>query len=202
MKKLMKKFVLGFVVAFMMTTGVNAQSYSLEIDGPTTASRGSELKLTIRIKDPVNIGGSSNGISVLMADLTFDETVLERTNMSGLNGFNATVGSRIVLDSTQGVSISRDIGTITFKVKDEAVLANTNITFSNITGSNGDTNISTADVVKTVSITNTGGNMGDSPGGNPSTFINNPYVLFIFMVVGLGLGYKFLNKHRILNTNL
>ena len=163
MKRLLKgtlTLTLMLIILVLITTNVyaaNGPSFNVALTGDKTAKQGSDIKITISVKDLVDIGGSANAIVDVSGMIQYDETKLEvdkAKSAEGLNGFDTLWGTILDINNPNGVTTNNaGIATITFHVKENAALGDTTITFSGIAGSNGTTDILTTDAKHTITIT-------------------------------------------------
>ena len=106
MKKLFKAFVTLLTFVCFITI-VNASDVSTTLSGKTEIYKEGEVTITLAVNG-TNIWG-------LIGELKYDESKLKLVKSEGLNGFNATVGKKIVLDSASGKDGKFNIITLTFK---------------------------------------------------------------------------------------
>jgi hypothetical protein len=172
----MKKiFVLGVVIIIcLISIAVYAAgSYNTELVGPKSVNAGSEFEVIIKLKDLTDINGTANGITVVTLTMNFDESKLEKKEITGLNGFIITEGTNLVIDKAEGVSTDTEIVKIKFKVKDTVTAGNTSIELTNISSSNGSIDIASNDVSMIISINNNSNNTDDNNGNQNNNNTNN-----------------------------
>jgi len=157
MKKI--KNLICLVIVFVIlsyTLSVNSVSvigtFEVDMIGNSKYSGGDEFEIRIYVKNMSNINGLANGICVLIADVIYDENILEAIGGEGKNGFELTWGTTLVLDNKDGVNSETELAVLRFKVKDGIEAETTQIILSDITASNGKDNIPTNNVTKTIYI--------------------------------------------------
>ena len=133
----------------ILTNKVYASSFSLTLDGDTEFSN--EITLNLHVS---SLTGFSDGLYGLEAVLDYDKTKLELVSIDGLTNFD------IVYDETKsdifvtyretGALVGSDILTLKFKKLNLSDNETTNIKLTNIVASDGDADISGANVSKTI----------------------------------------------------
>lgn len=147
----MKKIFIGLVCilsSLFFTTNVYASSLNVSINGNTNFD--SEITLNVQVNNLVDFTGSCNGLCGFVGNLEYDTNKIELVSISALNGFDLAQGNKIVLYKATGVGNGTNIMTMKFKNKSLANNESTNISFSNISVSDGDKDISTSNVSKTI----------------------------------------------------
>lgn len=146
-------------------------STTLNID-KEEAKRGDTVTITIGLKD-IDIKSGEKGIGAYTAEIKFDDSVLEYSESNGTSKWKEPFyQSKAIASSTKDgevVNTDQNIGTITFKVKDNANLGETVIYLNNFFGSTAETDIS-ATKNKSVKVTVVDDNNGDDNNGED----NNP----------------------------
>jgi hypothetical protein len=89
---------------------VKAATFTMTLSGPTKITAGEQFTVT------VGVSGVSNMLG-LQAKFTYDSTKLTLVSSTGLNGFELTLGTNLVVDRTTGKSTSFSIASIVFKAK-------------------------------------------------------------------------------------
>ena len=89
---------------------VKAAAFSITINGPTKITAGEQFTVTVAVSGVTNMLG-------LQAAFSFDSTKLTLVSSSGLNGYELTLGTNLVVDRTTGKSGSFSIASIVFKAK-------------------------------------------------------------------------------------
>lgn len=183
----MKKIFIGLVCilsSLFFTTNVYASSLNVSINGNTNFD--SEITLNVQVNNLVDFTGSCNGLCGFVGNLEYDTNKIELVSISALNGFDLAQGNKIVLYKATGVGNGTNIMTMKFKNKSLANNESTNISFSNISVSDGDKDISTSNVSKTIKFVeeqkkedntnnkpNNGNNNNNKPNNGNNTSNNN-----------------------------
>lgn len=89
---------------------VKAAAFSITINGPTKITAGEQFTVTVAVSGVTNMLG-------LQAAFSYDSTKLTLVSSSGLNGYELTLGTNLVVDRTTGKSGSFSIASIVFKAK-------------------------------------------------------------------------------------
>lgn len=146
MKKMM--YALIIISALFLTKTVCAKSFTASITGNNDFS--SEITLNLQVNDLDGFTGACNGLCGFTGVLNYDNTKISLESISSLNGFDLTQGSTIVLFKSTGVTSGTNILQMKFKnvslKKDETAT----ISFTNINGSDGDSDVTTTNVTKTI----------------------------------------------------
>lgn len=146
------------ILSFAFCINVNAaQKYTMTIDGPTSAVKGSNITLTFSAK---NVGTITNGFAGYEGSINYDSTKLEyvsmSTTMTGWPVYPSPKENRIKFvgydDSAVGTTKDISIFKVVFKVLNSAA-GDTTVTVNGLKGSTGAGNSITADdVSKTIAI--------------------------------------------------
>lgn len=149
----MKKVL--FCIAMIFSTlafanKVQASSFNVNIIGNETFEN--EITLELQVNNLVEFSDVCNGLCGLVFDLNYDISKIELTSISALQGFDLTQGKTIVLYKSTGVPSGTKILTMKFKNKSLKKNENTTISLSNIVGSDGDKDINTKNVSKTIKL--------------------------------------------------
>lgn len=147
----MRKIILSLTLilsSILFTTKVNASSFNVSIVGNDTFE--SEITLSLQVNNLVDFNGSCNGLCGLVGTLNYDTNKLELTSINALEDFSLTQGKSIVLYKPTGVSNNTNILSMKFKNKGLGNNESTTITLSNITASDGNKDITTTDISKSI----------------------------------------------------
>lgn len=115
MKKINKKIIFILVMMLFPLLKVNAaNNYTINIQAnKNTIYVGEETTITVAIQNIVDAGG---GLLACTSTLNMtDSTKLEYISVSGLNGWTATYGSKLVLDTSSPTLSNTNVATIRFK---------------------------------------------------------------------------------------
>ena len=161
MKKI-KNIILTLLIVFSLTFTINVhaqQSYTMSIDSPSTAAKGSNITLTFYAK---NISSIKNGFSGYSGTINYDSTRLEfvsiTSSISGWNIYKSNPENKITFlgydDEPPANTKTSDVEIfkVVFKVK-SIDLANTKIEVTNIKGSTSSgESLNASPVTKTITI--------------------------------------------------
>lgn len=140
----------------------------------TEVKRGGNVTVSIGLRD-ISIESGEKGIGAYTARIKFDSSVFEYVSASPTEKWEAPFyRNGIITGNTKDgevVKTTQDIGTITFKVKDNAKLGETNIELINFSGSTAETDVSAPNRSTKIRIldNNTGNNTGNNSGNNQGT---------------------------------
>lgn len=150
----MKKILLSIgtlLLMFGVITKVEAKSYSILLNGNNTFE--DEITLTLQINNQKDMGTLCNGICGLMTTLKYDGSKIELIKINGLNDFEITHNEQdgtIIIERDNGVKDGTNIGTFKFKNKSLKNDESTLISLVNLTGTDGDSDIKSDDVSKSI----------------------------------------------------
>ena len=109
MKKIFKiLFIILIVLNFKL---VKAADFSTSISGTSGITENGTITLTFKANSTLELLG-------LKASLNYDSSKLSIVSSKAGKGFNLTLGSSLVVDSTSGISGTFTFATITFKAKE------------------------------------------------------------------------------------
>ena len=164
--------ILLTVIMLLFTTNVYAANDSFKTAlsvNNSSVKREENVTVTISLND-ISIEGGEKGIGAYTASLEFDSSVFEYVKTEGTNKWEAPVyqEKRIVGNTVDGevVNTNQSIGTITFKVKENATLGETTIKLTNFSGSNAETDISSEDTTVKITIVDSQSGGGSSQEGS------------------------------------
>lgn len=145
----MKKILLFFVAIFSLfitTNKVLAADFGTAISGASEIEAGESFTLTFKITGATNIWSA-------MGNLNYDSTKLTKVSEAAGSGFNLTLGTRILVDSTSGHSGTFTMCTITFKgTANFKAGETTTVSLSNVSCSNGEADLSGSSSSKTIKV--------------------------------------------------
>ena len=160
------------VIMLLFTTNVYAANDSFKTAlsvNNSSVKRGENVTITISLND-ISIESGEKGIGAYTASLEFNSSVFEYVKTEGTDKWEAPVyqEKRIVGNTVDGevVNTNQSIGTITFKVKEDATLGETTIKLTNFSGSNAETDISSEDATVKITIVDNENGGGSSQGGS------------------------------------
>ncbi len=129
------------IVFVMITTNVQAASDSFNTTlslNNSQAKRGDTITVTIRLKD-IAVESGEKGIGAYTAGIQFDSSVLEYVSTDDTDKWEAPFYQDGFITSNtkdaEVVSTTQSVGSITFKVKENAKLGETSIALTNFSGS-------------------------------------------------------------------
>ena len=150
MKKILSS-IGTLLLIFCVITKVEAKSYSIILNGDNTFEE--EITITLQINNQKEMSSYCNGICGLMATLKYDSTKLELIKVTELNDFEITYNSHdgtIIIERDSGVSDGTNIGTLKFRSKSLNNEESTTISLDNIIGTDGENDINTQKISKTI----------------------------------------------------
>ena len=106
----MKNKIIFIVTTFFIGI-VNIKAATLDLTGTTSVYSGNTVKVTLNVNDASEFYG-------LVAPVTYDSSKLSYVGVSWANGFSATLGTSIVIDSAAAKSGNFSVAVLTFKMKD------------------------------------------------------------------------------------
>lgn len=156
------------IVLFIITTNVYAVNDKFEttltVDN-TQVKAGQTVTITIGLGH-IAIESGEKGIGGYTGRITFDPSILEYVSTAGTSKWDAPFydGGSITATTKNGevVNTNQSIGTITFRVKNNAKLGQTTIGLENFSGTSLGADIGTGN--KAVTITVVGNNNGSGTG--------------------------------------
>ena len=160
------------LIMLLFTTNVYAANDSFKTAlsvNNSSVKRGENVTITISLND-ISIESGEKGIGAYTASLEFNSSVFEYVKTEGTDKWEAPVyqEKRIVGNTVDGevVNTNQSIGTITFKVKEDATLGETTVKLTNFSGSNAETDISSEDATVKITIVDNENGGGSSQGGS------------------------------------
>ena len=135
-----------FLVFLLIPFKVRAANFNTSLGSNQVINAGDQFTVTLSVSNAANLMG-------VVGTLGYDSSKLSFVSGSGINGYTVTVGTNVVADSTVGNSGSFGFATLTFRATGNfGVGQSTNITFSNITGSDGNSDVSGTSSSVTVTV--------------------------------------------------
>ena len=173
------KKIIGIILVaiLILTSNVYAANDSFKTTlsvNNSQVKQGENITVTIGLKD-IAIESGEKGIGAYTANIDFDNSVLEYVSSKGTDNWEAPFyeDSKIVGETKNAevVKTSQSIGTITFKVKDDAKLGETTIKLTNFSGSTTATDVEGRESLVKFTVTdkntsNGSGNGSGSTNGN------------------------------------
>lgn len=149
-KKIISIILVALMIFSTKVCAANTDSYTTTISTANMqVKRGDTITVAIGLKD-IAIESGDKGIGAYTATLNFDTSVLEYIKSDSTDAWEAPFyqGGNLTGNTKDGevVKENGNIGTITFKVKDNAKLGDTTISLNNFSGSNAKTDVPTEDV--------------------------------------------------------
>lgn len=150
----MKKILLSIatlLLIFCVITKVEAKSYSILLNGDNTFEE--EITITLQINNQKEMSSYCNGICGLMATLKYDSSKLELFKVTELNDFEITYNSNdgtMIIERDSGASDGTNIATLKFKRKSLNNKESTTISLDNIIGTDGENDINSQKISKTI----------------------------------------------------
>lgn len=169
------KGIVGIVliVLLIFTTKVYAANDSFKTTiatNNTQVKRGDTVTITIGLKD-IAIESGEKGIGGYTANIKFDSSVLEYVSTNGTDKWEAPFYQNgLITGNTKDgevVKTTQSIGTITFRVKKDAQIGETDIRLTNFSGTTAENDVDTDDQNIKITI------IGDNSNNNNNSNINN-----------------------------
>lgn len=169
------KEIVGIVliVLLIFTTRVYAANDSFKTTIATTntqVKRGDTVTITIGLKD-IAIESGEKGIGGYTANIKFNSSVLEYVSTNGTDKWEAPFYQNgLITGNTRDgevVKTTQSIGTITFRVKKDAQIGETDIRLTNFSGTTAENDVDTDDQNIKITI------IGDNSNNNNNSNINN-----------------------------
>ena len=183
MKKIIKSkkvicIIFTAIVLFassILSTNVYAANDNLKTSlnvNNSQVKQGENVIVTIALSN-ISIESGEKGIGAYTAKLDFDSSVLEYVSTSGTSNWEAPLYEEtlIVGNTNNGkvVNSAQDIGTITFKVKENATLGETTIKLTKFSGSTAETDVTAEDsTIKITIVAKQSENQGSGTGSEGS----------------------------------
>lgn len=176
----MKKILLSIItllLSFSVISKVEAKSYDIVLNGNNSFEE--EITITLQITNQKEMSSYCNGICGLMATLKYDSSKIELTKVTESNDFEITYNEKdgtIIIERDSGANDGTNIGTLKFRNKSLNNEESTSISLDNITGTDGENDISTKNISKTIKYIkkeNTNTNTNTKPNSNTNTNVNN-----------------------------
>lgn len=173
------KGIVGIVliVLLIFTTRVYAANDSFKTTIATTntqVKRGDTVTITIGLKD-IAIESGEKGIGGYTANIKFDSSVLEYVSTNGTDKWEAPFYQNgLITGNTKDgevVKTTQSIGTITFRVKKDAQIGETDIRLTNFSGTTAENDVDTDD--QNIKITIIGDNSNNNNNSNNSNDNSN-----------------------------
>lgn len=167
------------ILLLFITTQVYAANdhFNTTIQTNTSqAKRGDTITVTIGLKD-IAIESGEKGIGSYTASIKFDSSVLEYVSTNGTDKWDAPFYQSGLITATtkdgKVVDTAQNIGTITFKVKEDAKLGEATIGLTNFKGSSVLSDVSATDESIKLSVVDNNGTNNGNENNNPSGGNNN-----------------------------
>lgn len=128
----------------------NEPSFSVKLNSNDTFEDG--IDVFVSVDDYENMTDVDGGIAAIIGDVEYDDTKLELIGVEALNDFELVSGDHYVLHNVygHGAPEGTNILKLTFRNKGLESGESTTVSFTNISGSDGVNDITTADVSKTI----------------------------------------------------
>lgn len=138
--------------------------------------REDNITITIGLKD-IAIESGEKGIGAYTARVKFDSSVLEYVSTNGTDNWEAPFYQNgLITGNTKNgevVKTAQSIGTITFKVKKDAKLGETEIQLTNFSGTTVENDVVTADQTIKITIVDKNSNNNNNNNNNENNNNNN-----------------------------
>lgn len=156
MKKVLNIILLVTLFCFVMSTAVNALSFTATMTpSSTSVPEATEFTVTIKVS---NLDVGTNGINSLKGYLKYDTEVFETISESSIEALNSWTSKyddstgKIELTKNTFVKSSQEILQIAFKTKAGVTGKSGTISYSNIVASNSESDISASDISASITV--------------------------------------------------
>lgn len=177
---LANKKIISIIIIILLL--LNTKIYAVNDNYSTTinvnnykAKRGEEVVITIGLTD-IKIVTGEKGLGAYVASIEFDSSVFEYCSTGSTDKWEAPFyKDGLITGNTKDgevISTTQSIGTITFKVKDNAKLGDTTISLTNFSASTAETDVATSNKSVRISILDKENNNANN-GNNNSNNNNN-----------------------------
>ena len=140
MKRLVKQLTIVLLLVLSSVSGVSATEFSTELKVNGVVRASNEFTVTLSVEGATDLKG-------LVGKIEYDASKVTLVKAVGLNGFNATLGENIVLDTLDGLSGRVDLAEITFRATSSFLATQSSvISISGVEGSNGQRDLSGASI--------------------------------------------------------
>ncbi len=154
MKKLLNILLVSIVLCMNFATiEPKAVDFTTTTSGVTGIVSEGTFTITLGVSGATNLSG-------MTAKFTYDTNLLTLVSWEERNGYSLTVGPEVVMDKTSGQSGTFAMATFTFKAKAAFLVgASTNITFTNVTGTDGTQDLTGTSKTHTVRVLSANNNL-------------------------------------------
>jgi len=139
-----------FIFSLLFINNVEASSFNVNITGDDLFT--DYITLYVEVTDIVDINGECDGLCGFISTLNYDNTKIELVSIDSLNNFDLTNGKKVVLIRENGILENTKVLEVRFRNKSLNNLETTEIILSDIIGSDGQKDISTLNVSKTIKL--------------------------------------------------
>lgn len=167
------------MIVLLLTTSVYAASDSFNTTLTSVSSqaqRGTKITITIGLKD-IAVEGGDKGIGSYTGEIKFNPSVFEYVSSAGTDKWDKPFyDDGLITASTcdaEVVNASQSIGTITFLVKEDARLGDTDIVLTNFNGSNSENDVPAKDTTLKLTIIDSNHGNGENNGENNNSGTSN-----------------------------
>ncbi len=171
-KKTISIILIAIILLFTTTVYAASDSFKTALSvNNSSVKKGENVVVTISLNN-ISIESGEKGIGAYTAKLDFDSSVLEYVETKGTENWEAPFYSEKQITGTTNdgnvVNTNQSIGTITFKVKENATLGETTIKLTNFSGSTAETDVSSEDTSIKITVVNSqnGGSSSGNEGQN------------------------------------
>lgn len=168
MKKILSIFVMLVLMLSVLAQTVQAAGFNFVVSPNTTSAKyGDTITINLKVAD---IDAGELGINTVECILQYDEAMFEDIQIQSKNNWSITYNDRkdnenygkllAVLIGT-GITKDQEIGTISFKIKNNITAKSGNITFTKVESNDGQNIIPTSDKTVTINIASEDNNSGN-----------------------------------------
>lgn len=150
----MKKWFFVFMFGLLLIPfKVRAANFTTSMSGVTNITSSAQFTVTFSANSTTNLKG-------ILGNFSYDSSKLTILSSSPLNNFALTLGSKMVLDSTDGKSGNFSFASITFRANSSfAVGESSTISLTNVTGTDGTNNLTGGNSSHTVTVRSNNNNL-------------------------------------------
>lgn len=177
-----KKLLVILSILFMTLAMLSIRTYAAEGDtfelqvssSTSTLNPGDDFTVNL-VLDNINVTSGDQGIGAYQAKIVYDTDTLELVSVTSASGWEVSQNEgNIIANTSNGQVVKQRTNTavISFKVKDDATVGDTNISLESVSGSSGVT-VSGTGVEATISIEEESNNDNNTAGDDNTTGNDN-----------------------------
>lgn len=147
LRKIRKSILAILLLSSSLSLPTNAASYSVYLAGDSTFS--DSISLNLSVSGSASMGGACGGVCGVTGVLNYDKSKIELMAASGLQGFDYTQGTSIVLYKSTAAS---DGGILSLRFRNLGLSSgeSTTVSVTNLNVTNGDIEVGLGSASKTI----------------------------------------------------